>query len=68
MKKFFFVTFVLSFVRIVVLQKGRGGMGGRKQTCVVIDRKIGGRLRCCFSYIPVFTVGFVRLVSQQSEL
>ena len=30
MKKFFFVTFVLSLVSIIVLRKGKGDMRGRE--------------------------------------
>lgn len=59
MKKVFFVMFVLSFVSMIVLQKGKGNVCGRKWTCVAIDRRIGERLRCCFIYTPAFTASWL---------
>ena len=38
----FLVMFVLSFVSMIILRKGKGDMRGRVWTCVVIDGTIGG--------------------------
>lgn len=55
------------FVSITVLRNGKGNMCGSKWTGVAIDRRIGGRHRCCFIYALSWFCWLASIVSCERE-